>query len=94
MKDSVLLKYLLNSSFLCIDESEIETIFTNDIKEKKEKLENILTKEQMKEVNYYKYDLVAHMFNIRTEECFKMFYLGIALGMEVRDFINEQNKEE
>ena len=48
----------------------------------------------MKEVNYYKYDLVAHMFNIRTEECFKMFYLAIALGMEVRDFVNEENKEE
>ena len=94
MKDSVLFKYLLNSSFLCFDESEIETIFTDRLKEKEDKLENILTKEQMREVNHYKYDLVAHMFNIRDKECFKMLYLGIALGMEVSDFINEENKEE
>ena len=94
MKDSVLFKYLLNSHFLSIDESETETIFTKELKEKSEKLETILSKEQMKEVNYYKYDLIAHMFNIRDKECFKMLYLGIALGMEVGNFINEENAEE
>ena len=34
------------------------------------------------------------MFHIRDIECFKMFYLGIKLGMEVGEFCAEEFKEE
>lgn len=93
MEDSVLYKYFLDSRFLSIDESEIKTCFTEDMKKHKENLENILTKEQMKDVDHYKYSIVGHMFHVRDEECQKMFYLGIKLGMEVANFLNEENGE-
>ena len=94
MKDSVLRRYLLNSGFLSIDETEIETIFTEDISKQEEKLKSILDDTQMKEVYHYRWQLVAHMFHIRDIECFKMLYLGINLGMEVANFYNEENNEE
>ena len=94
MKESIIFKHLLNSGFLCIDESEYSTDFTEDVKKQKEKLKTILDETQMKEVNYYRHNLVAHMFHIRDIECFKMFYLGIKLGLEVGEFCADEFKEE
>lgn len=90
MKDSVLRRYLLDSGFLSIDETEIKTIFTENIFKQEEKLKSILSKEQMKEVWHFEHYLTGHMFHIRDVECFKMLYLGIKLGMEVADFCNEE----
>lgn len=93
MEKYVLHKYLLDSGFFSIDESEHKTIFTDMITKQEEKLKAILDETQMKEVNHYRYNLIGHMFNIREIECFKMLYLGIKLGMEVADFIAEEYKE-
>ena len=93
MKDSVIYKYLIDSKFLCIDKSEHKTIFTENLAKQEEKLKAILDETQMKEVNHYSYDLIAHMFHIRDRECFKMLYLGIKLGMEVADFCHAENEE-
>ena len=94
MKDSVLRRYLIDSGFLCIDETEIKTIFTEDILKQEEKLKNLLDERQMKEVDHYRWKIVSHMFHIRDIECFKMLYLGVNLGIEVADFYNEENNEE
>ena len=94
MEDSIIFKHLLNSRFLCIDESEYESRFSQDIEKQKEKLKTILDEVQMKEVNCYGFDLIRHMFHIRDIECFKMLYLGIKLGMEVADFCHEEFDEE
>lgn len=94
MKESVLRRCLLDSGFLSIDETEIKTIFTEDIIKQEEKLKSLLDETQMKEVNRYRYKLIAHMFNIRDAECFKMLYLGIKLGMEVADFYHEENNDD
>ena len=91
--DSVLMKYLLNSGFLTIDEMEEDSRFKNNILERKSKLKNVLNEEQYKEVKSLIYDVTYHMFTIRDKECFKMLYLGIVLGMEVNDFVNKENEE-
>ena len=94
MKDSIIFKHLLNSHFLCVDESEYASNFSENVEKQREKLKAILDETQMKEVNHYEWDIMAHMFHIRDIECFKMFYLGIKLGMEVGEFCAEEFKEE
>ena len=94
MKDSIIFKHLLNSHFLCIDESEYTSNFSENIHKQKEKLKAILDETQMKEVNHYRFDLIRHMFHIRDIESFKMFYLDIKLGMEVADFCAKELEEE
>ena len=79
---------------MCIDESEYESRFSQDIEKQKDKLKSILDENQMKEVDHYKFDFIRHMFHIRDIECFKMLYLGIKLGMEVGEFCAEEFKEE
>lgn len=93
MRENILFKFLLNGEFLSIDENENTTIHSESIAKREEKLKALLDETQKKEVFHYKCDLIAHMFNIRTKECFKMLYLGIKLGMEVADFCNEEYKE-
>lgn len=94
MKESVLSRYLLDSGFLSIDETEIKTIFTEDVLEQEEKLKKLLDETQIKEVDHYRWKLVGHMFHIRDIECFKMLYLGIKLGMEVAEFCADEINEE
>lgn len=91
--ESVLMKYLLNSGFLTIDEMEEDSIFKKDIEDRRNKLKNILDKSEYEEVSRLSFDIVRHMFNLRDKECFKMLYLGIVLGMEVNDFVNKENEE-
>ncbi len=93
MEESVLLKYLIESEFLCVEENEIETRYTNNLKNQLNHLKQSLTENQYKALRHYCFDLTNHMFEIRDKECLKMLYLGIKLGMEVNEFCNKENEE-
>ncbi|MBQ8615085.1 MAG: hypothetical protein IJ415_00770, partial [Clostridia bacterium] len=83
MKESILMKQLLNSHFLCIDASEHRSKFFRDYKKQREKLKSMLNESQYKLVKSLIGNYDCHMFHIRDIECFKMLYLGIKLGMEI-----------
>ena len=94
MEESILLKHLIESEFLCIEESEIKTKYTDKLKNEINSLKQILNEKQYKAVKHYCFDLTNHLFEIRDKECFKMFYLGIKLGMEVSDFCHKEVEKE
>ena len=90
MKESFMLKYFMNAGLISADEEDVETNYSEYIKEDKLRLEKTLNKEQMQIVLRLISNLTMHMFISRDEECSKMFHLGIKLGMEIKDFELEE----
>ena len=85
--DSDFLLYLfMDSHMIAIDENQ-NTRFSEELNERKNKLLNILDKDQKDLFDDFGFYFVRHMLAIRDNDLNKVMFCCIKIGMELQDYI-------
>ena len=91
--DSIILDIFLNANIISCILSNKETKFSPSINSEREYLKSNLSKEMLKKVEDFEFDLERHFSTIRDEECVKAFYIGMDIGRNWERIIRKMRED-